>query len=541
MFPIVHVGSGKEMTMGESENEKVIVKWNKSVHVFGERLMRFPSLGWKVIWNVGYEDPRRVIHAFKVGLSLTLASLLYLLEPIYNEMGQSAIWAVMTVVVVLEFTAGATLCKGLNRGLGTLIAGLLAFMVGYIANASSGRISQAVIIGAAIFFIGALATYMRFIPYIKKNYDYGLVIFLMTFNLIALSSYRVENVLKIAHDRLFTIAVGCAICLIMSLLMFPNWSGEDLHNSTAFKLEGLAKSIEACVNVYFYGETDSPEDSNSSEDPIYKGYKNVLDSKSIDEMLALHASWEPRHSRYCHKFPCQQYVKVGAVLRQFSYTVVALHGCLRSEIQTPRSVRAMFKDPCIRVAAEVSKVLIELSTSIRNRRHCSPEILSDHLHEALQDLNNAIKSQPRLFLGSKHKHNHANNMLKLAAAQLGQHGKASGFSLSSVKTDSSALLEWKTKRDSLIQSKENERKSLRPQLSKIAITSLEFSEALPFAAFASLLVETVAKLDLVIEEIEELGRLSCFKEFRAGDEIVVTCEEPLVDVTRNNLPSHGIE
>lgn len=201
----------------------------------------------------------------------------------------------------------------------------------------------------------------------------------------------------------------------------------------------------------------------------------------------------------------------------------------------------MFKDPCIRVAAEVSKVLIELSNSIRNRRHCSPEILSDHLHEALQDLNNAIKSQPRLFLGSKHKHNHANNMLKIAAAQVGQHGKASGFSLSSVKTDSSALLEWKTKRDSLMQSKENERKSLRPQLSKIAITSLEFSEALPFAAFASLLVETVAKLDFVIEEIEELGRLSGFKEFRAGDEIVVTCEEPLVDVSRNNLPSHGIE
>lgn len=204
----------------------------------------------------------------------------------------------------------------------------------------------------------------------------------------------------------------------------------------------------------------------------------------------------------------------------------------------------MFKDPCIRLAAEVSKVLIELSHSIKNRRHCSPEILSDHLHEALQDLNTAIKSQPRLFLGSKHKYNQSNNMLKVAASQVaqGRHGKASGFSLSSVKTDSCALFEWKTKRvPSEEYSKETERKSLRPQLSKIAITSLEFSQALPFAAFASLLVETVAKLDLVIEEIEEIGRLSCFKEFTPGDEIVVTCEEPLVDVSRNNLPSHGIE
>lgn len=48
---------------------------------------------------------------------------------------------------------------------------------------------------------------------------------------------------------------------------------------------------------------------------------------------ALQASWEPRYSIYCHKIPLQQYVRVGASLRHFGYTVVALHGCLQSEIQ----------------------------------------------------------------------------------------------------------------------------------------------------------------------------------------------------------------
>jgi len=38
--------------------------------------------------------------------------------------------------------------------LGTLLAGLLAFIVGYIANACA-RASQAIIIGAAVFLIGA--------------------------------------------------------------------------------------------------------------------------------------------------------------------------------------------------------------------------------------------------------------------------------------------------------------------------------------------------------------------------------------------------
>lgn len=72
---------------------------------------------------------------------------------------------------------------------------------------------------------------------------------MLTFNLITVSSYRVDNVLKLAHDRFYTIAIGCAICLLMSLLIFPNWSGEDLHNSTAFKLEGLANSIEGMQNA----------------------------------------------------------------------------------------------------------------------------------------------------------------------------------------------------------------------------------------------------------------------------------------------------
>ncbi|CAN8319945.1 unnamed protein product [Cochlearia groenlandica] len=41
----------------------------------------------------------------------------------------------------------------------------------------------------------------------------------------------------------------------------------------------------------------------------------------------------------------------------------------------------------------------------------------------------------------------------------------------------------------------------------------EFSEALRFAAFASLVVEMVASLDNVIEEVEELGRIACFKVY----------------------------
>ncbi|RWR87387.1 aluminum-activated malate transporter 12-like protein [Cinnamomum micranthum f. kanehirae] len=111
-----------------------------------------------------------------------------------------------------------------------------------------------------LILTGTTATYLRFIPYIKNNYDYGVVIFLLTFNLIMVSSYHVR------------------------LLVFLIWSGEDLHNSTVSKLEGLAKSIEACANEYFQdAEIEFTRLKLASKDTVHKYYRAVLDSKSNDE------------------------------------------------------------------------------------------------------------------------------------------------------------------------------------------------------------------------------------------------------------------
>lgn len=90
----VHVGSTE---MEEGFRNK---KWK--VLEPSDKIKKIP----KRLWDVGKEDPRRVIHALKVGISLTLVSLLYLMEPLFKDIGSTAIWAVMTVVVVLEFSAG---------------------------------------------------------------------------------------------------------------------------------------------------------------------------------------------------------------------------------------------------------------------------------------------------------------------------------------------------------------------------------------------------------------------------------------------------
>ena len=50
---------------------------------------------------------------------------------------------------------GATLCKGLNRGLGTVLAGSLAFFIEFVAN-KSGHVFRAIFIALAVFLIGRL-------------------------------------------------------------------------------------------------------------------------------------------------------------------------------------------------------------------------------------------------------------------------------------------------------------------------------------------------------------------------------------------------
>lgn len=107
MFPKVHAGMDLEMVSDvDSEGNKKKMNFKNEIHQLVEKSKKFPGLVWKTMWKVGKEDPRRFIHALKVGLSLTLVSLIYLLEPLFKGIGHNAIWAVMTVVVVLEFTAG---------------------------------------------------------------------------------------------------------------------------------------------------------------------------------------------------------------------------------------------------------------------------------------------------------------------------------------------------------------------------------------------------------------------------------------------------
>lgn len=102
------------------------------------------------------------------------------------------------------------------------------------------------------FFLVAAATFSRFIPNIKKKYDYGVLIFILTFSLVSVSGYRVDKIIKLAHQRFSTIIFGGATCVVISMCVFPVWAGEDLHKHIVTNLGKLASFLEGLFKLYTF-------------------------------------------------------------------------------------------------------------------------------------------------------------------------------------------------------------------------------------------------------------------------------------------------
>lgn len=127
-------------------------------------------------WEMGTSDPRKIIFSAKMGLALTLVSILVFFKLPGSELSNHYLWAILTIVVVFEFSigkcnrvnniltnsipdvkpsllcVGATFSKGCNRGLGTLSAGALALGMAEI-SALTGQWAE-VFNSVSIFVVG---------------------------------------------------------------------------------------------------------------------------------------------------------------------------------------------------------------------------------------------------------------------------------------------------------------------------------------------------------------------------------------------------
>ncbi|PHT98288.1 Aluminum-activated malate transporter 8 [Capsicum chinense] len=304
----------------------------------------------------------------------------------------------------LYFYLCATLCKCLNRGFATLTAGALGVGAKYFADLF-GKEGEPIVLGLLVFTLGALATFTRFFPHMKRRYDYGILIFVLTFSMVTVSGYRVDEILELAHHRLSTILIGAATCMIVSLVICPVWAGEDLHKLISSHLEKLATFLEGFGSEYFSFSENDQSGKTSKEDKkgFLEAYKTVLNSKASEESLANFAWWEPGHGCFRLRHPWKQYLKIGVLARECACHLQALSGYFNSKPQAPTEFHKNIQDACKKMSIESSKVLKELSTSITTMTQPSSSSAT-HLHyskAAIDDFKIILTTTQTLLYSNK--------------------------------------------------------------------------------------------------------------------------------------------
>ncbi|CAL1386595.1 unnamed protein product [Linum trigynum] len=388
----INVGDGSSKALAPKASGFASKLWVALKDFFMAFFIRIRGFFLKA-WMIGVDDPRKFVHCIKAGMALTLVSLFYYMRPLYEGVGGNAMWAVMTVVVVLENTVGATIYKCLNRVFATSLAGFLALGVHWVAS-QPGQRFEPIITGLVVFLLASAATFSRFIPTIKARFDYGCLIFILTFSIVSISGYRVEQLFDVAHQRMATIIIGTSLVTIVTMFISPIWAGQELHTLIIRNMDKIANSLDGSMDLYF-GQNKEETDPDKQLANKSLGYRCVLGSKASEESFANFARWEPAHGRFSFKHPWQQYLKIGAAIRSCAYCIEALNGCINSENQAPDPVKKHLKEACERVSSTCSSITRELAKTIQTAtRSAAVDLLAKEMSAAVQELQNSLQSLP---------------------------------------------------------------------------------------------------------------------------------------------------
>ncbi|KAL7597240.1 hypothetical protein Lser_V15G27469 [Lactuca serriola] len=478
------------------------------------------------VYEMGRSDPRQIIFAAKSGFALAFVSVLIFFKEPLDYISQYCIWAILTVIVVFEFSIGATLSKGFNRTLGTFSAAVLALGFAQV-SVWAGEWHEIVVI-ISIFIAGSVSTYIKLYPSMKP-YEYGFRVFMLTFSIVLVSG--TSHFFKTAVSRLLLVIVGAGICFIVNICIYPVWSGEELHKLVVKNFRGVATSLEECVRSYLQNvEYDRIPSKilvyQATDDPLYTGYRAAVQSTSQEDALLGFAIWEPPHGRYkMLRYPWGQFVKVGGALRHCAFMVMAMHGCILSEIQAAAELRMMFRNEIQRVGSEGAKVLRELGNKLEKLEPLSPDFdLLEKVHEAAEELQMLIdeKSYHLVSVAARQRHRELEDLDQEETEEetsteaqnapllkhshtfknIDRHITNMSMNLPSFANwgscDEEALkqqLQWPSRLSVLGDTVLNERE----------VRTYESASALSLANFTSSLIEFVARLQNLLNSFQELS------------------------------------
>ncbi|XP_064957675.1 aluminum-activated malate transporter 9-like isoform X2 [Musa acuminata AAA Group] len=423
---------------------------------------------------------------------------------------------------------GATLYRGFNRAVGSLFAGIFAILVIGISM-SSGRFVEPFVVGFSIFLVGAATSFVKLWPSCVP-YEYGFRVILFTYCLIVVSTYRMSNPMRTAMERLYSIAIGAAVTVGVNLLVFPIWAGEQLHEELVNSFYCVAESLEECARKYLSGDGLEHTEfckrvviDEFPDDPACQRCRAILNSSARIESLANSAKWEPPHGRFRHYYGAwSEYVKVGAVLRHCAYEVMALYGCLRSEIQAPIELRVTFQTEILEATVEAAELLRGLANDLGNMKHTvrvsqlmRVRVSTDRLQRSV-DLHSYLLNShgfPHKPTGKDCSHGSGSD----PSSKLHREAERSPATAQpqtrtyheTMKKQQRRLYSWPSREVDELEEEDGGGDSAELIT---RMRALESTAALSLATFALLLIEFVARLDHLVDAVEQLAATAKFKQ-----------------------------
>ncbi|KAI3519401.1 hypothetical protein L1887_08474 [Cichorium endivia] len=345
--------------------------------------------------------------------------------------------------------------------------------------------------GLALAFVSVLMFFKEPFTYIRQYSIWAILTVIVVFE------FNIGATLSKGFNR--ALGTFSAAVLALGFAQVSMWAGEWLEFVVVISIfiavvknfKGVATSLEECVRSYLQNVEYERIPSKilvyqATDDPLYTGYRTTVQSTSQEGVLLGFAIWERPHGRYrMLRYPWGQFVKVSDALRHCAFMVMAMHGCILSEIQASAELRLIFRNEIQRVGTEGAKVLRELGNKLEKLEKLSPDFdLLEKVHEAAEELQMVIdeKSYHLVRAAARQRHNEDLDHLQ------------------ELKEEEEEL--WPSRLSILGDAILNERE----------VRTYESASALSLANFTSSLIEFIARLQNLLNSFQELSDKARFSQ-----------------------------